>query len=58
MARLRVASWNVNGIRACVRKGLIPWLRTTRPHIVGLQEIRALPDEVPDVLRRLRGWHS
>jgi exodeoxyribonuclease-3 len=40
-----------------VRKGLIPWLRTTRPHIVGLQEVRALPDEVPDELRRLRGWH-
>ncbi len=57
MARLRVASWNVNGIRACVRKGLIPWLRTTRPHIVGLQEVRALPDEVPDALRCLRGWH-
>ena len=57
MARIRVASWNVNGVRACVRKGLVPWLRQARPHIVGLQEMRALPEEVPEELRRLRGWH-
>jgi exodeoxyribonuclease-3 len=57
MARIRVASWNVNGIRACVRKGLIPWLRSSRPHIVALQEVRALPDEIPEELGRLRGWH-
>lgn len=56
-ASLRIASWNVNGIRACTRKGLIAWLRSARPHIVGLQEVRALPEEVPAQLSRLRGWH-
>ncbi|MEN8181282.1 MAG: exodeoxyribonuclease III [Myxococcota bacterium] len=55
--RLRVASWNVNGLRACTRKGLIPWLRSARPTILGLQEVRVLPDEVPEELRGLRGWH-
>ena len=54
---LRIISWNVNGIRACVRKGFVDWLRRSRPTIVGLQEVRALEAEVPDALRALKGWH-
>jgi exodeoxyribonuclease III len=54
---LRVISWNVNGIRACVRKGFVDWLQRSRLTVVGLQEVRALDAEVPDALRALRGWH-
>jgi exodeoxyribonuclease III len=53
---MRVLCWNVNGIRACVRKGFVDWLRRSRAAIVGLQEVRALPEELPEDLRRLR-WH-
>ena len=56
-ASLRIISWNANGIRACVRKGFVDWLRRSRPTIVGLQEVRALEAEVPDALRALTGWH-
>jgi len=53
---LRVVSWNVNGLRACARKGFPAWLRRTRPDVVGLQEVRALPGELPPALHR--GWHA
>lgn len=37
----RVASWNVNGIRSCARKGFGEALARLRPFALGLQEIRA-----------------
>jgi exodeoxyribonuclease-3 len=54
---IRVLSWNVNGLRACSRKGFVPWLRRSGGTIVGLQEVRALAHEMPDEIRRLRAWH-
>lgn len=51
---LRVVSWNVNGLRACANKGFAKWARRARLDVLGLQEVRALPDEVPDDVRRLR----
>ena len=54
---LRVISWNVNGIRACVRKGMVDWLRRARADIVGLQEVRAFAVDIPEAIRRSR-WHT
>jgi exonuclease III len=31
MPRLRLFSWNVNGIRACERKGFLAWMQTSAP---------------------------
>ena len=55
-SRLRVVSWNVNGLRACVRKGFTTWLARSRADIVGLQEVRARPEEIPPEVLRTR-WH-
>ena len=55
---LRIVSWNVNGLRACARKGFTAWLRRSRAEVVGLQEVRALPEQLPDELRRLRRWRT
>jgi exodeoxyribonuclease-3 len=57
-AFVRLVSWNVNGIRACARKGFSEWLRRSGAAIVALQEVRALPGELPDGVRRLRAWRS
>jgi len=57
MAHARIVSWNVNGLRACARKGFGDWLSRSRATIVGLQEVRALPDEVPPGLLGGR-WHT
>lgn len=40
-------SFNVNGIRAAVRKGFISWLEINNPEVVCLQEIKANEDQLP-----------
>ena len=54
---VRVISWNVNGIRACVRKGFAEWLQGCDADIVGVQESRALAEELPSELRRESLWN-
>lgn len=54
---LRIVSWNVNGIRACMRKGFVDWLQQSDADIVALQEVRALPEQIPAELMSLPGWH-
>ncbi len=38
--RITLISWNVNGIRAVVRKGFGAWLKKEQSDILGLQEIK------------------
>lgn len=54
---MKIATWNVNGIRA--RQGqLLDWLATERPDIVCLQEIKASLDQLPFELRDVEGYWS
>jgi len=53
---LRVLSWNVNGIRACEKKGFKAWLDRDAPFFIGIQEVRAQPDQLPAKLRSPRNW--
>ena len=55
---LRVLGWNVNGLRACAGKGFGRWLARSGADVVGIQEVRALPDELPPSLHAPRGWHA
>ena len=50
---IRIASINVNGIRASVRKGMIEWLAEADVDIMALQEVRATADELA---LALPGW--
>lgn len=46
-----IYSWNVCGIRACVRNGMLDWLERTKPSVFCAQEVRAEPAVVaPEVL--------
>ncbi len=54
---MRIASWNVNGIRACARKGFADWLDACGAEIVAVQEARARLEQVPEALRERPGWH-
>jgi exodeoxyribonuclease III len=58
IAPVRVYSWNVNGIRSAVSKGLVDWLAATRAEIVGLQEVRASLDAIPGELAGLGDYHQ
>ena len=44
---MKIATWNVNGIRAREAQ-LCDWLERDRPDAVCLQEIKARPDQVPE----------
>ncbi len=41
MGGMRVITANVNGIRAAVRRGAVPWLVAAEPDVLALQETRA-----------------
>jgi exodeoxyribonuclease-3 len=43
---MKIVSWNVNGIRACYKKGLIDFIETEEPDILCLQETKAHIDQV------------
>ena len=55
---LRIISWNVNGLRAAGKKGFADWLHQDGADIVGLQEVRALPEQLSPELRAPAGWHA
>jgi len=43
---MKIVSYNVNGVRAAMNKGLIDWLKATNPDVVCLQEIKAMKDQI------------
>jgi exodeoxyribonuclease-3 len=43
---MRIISYNVNGIRAAIKKGFIDWLKTNPAEIICLQETKATEDDV------------
>jgi exodeoxyribonuclease-3 len=58
---VKVATWNVNGIRARERQ-LIEWIARDHPDVICLQEIKASPDKIPALLCEMEGywcyWHG
>lgn len=60
--KLRIYSWNVNGIRAAMKSGFGEWLREVKPDIVCLQEIKindeARAKEQFDFVDYNEFWHS
>ena len=44
---MRVVTWNVNGIRAAIRKGMDDWMAKIDADVWLLQEVRALPEQLP-----------
>ena len=43
---MRIISYNVNGIRAAIKKGFIDWLKTDPADVICLQEIKASQGDV------------
>ena len=55
---MRIVSWNVNGLRACAKKGFLDFLESAEADVVALQEVRAFPDQLADEVREPPGWHT
>lgn len=47
---MKIISYNVNGIRSAFSKSWLSWLRASDPDVVCLQEIKASPDQLVDLL--------
>jgi exodeoxyribonuclease-3 len=43
---MKILSYNVNGIRAAMRKDILPWLQTTDADVVCIQETKATKEQV------------
>ncbi len=43
---MKIISYNVNGIRAAMKKGLTEWLQQANPDVICLQETKAMEDQV------------
>jgi exodeoxyribonuclease III len=55
---VRVLCWNVNGIRAIDRKGFLAWFYQEIPDILCLQEIKALPGDIPSSIENPEGYYA
>lgn len=52
----KIVSYNVNGIRAALNKGLYEWLEKESPDIVCFQELKANHDQINEGLFRMLGY--
>ena len=56
--KIHLISWNVNGIRAGHKKGLLDWFKIEKPDMLCLQETKAHPDQLVDELKNVEGYNS
>jgi exodeoxyribonuclease-3 len=55
---MKIVTWNVNGLRAVLNKGFLDWLKAEKADVVCLQEIKVKPEQIPDGLVQMPGYHS
>ena len=55
---MRIFSWNVNGLRAVVKKGFFDWLNKEAPDVVCLQEIKARTEDLDENILNPEGYHT
>jgi exodeoxyribonuclease-3 len=58
MRKLKILSWNVNGIRAVYKKGFLDWLRSENPDILCIQETKAVEEQLPSSLKDIEGYYT
>lgn len=54
----RILSYNVNGIRSAVSKGLLEYISTVDPDMICIQESKAQPGEMHEAEFKKLGYHS
>jgi len=55
---MKLISWNVNGVRAVVKKGFLDWLEQAQPDILCLQETKAHVDQLTSEILTDHGYHT
>lgn len=54
---MKIISYNINGIRAAIRKGFINWLKKENPDVICLQEIKAFDSQFDTTEFEALGYH-
>ncbi|MDX1348988.1 MAG: exodeoxyribonuclease III [Putridiphycobacter sp.] len=54
----KIVSYNVNGIRAALKKDWMDWVKSVDPDIICLQETKASPDQLDLSIFESAGYHS
>lgn len=55
---MKIITYNVNGLRAAVSKGLPEWLVQENPDVLCLQETKLQPDQYPAEVFEALGYKS
>jgi len=54
---MKLISWNVNGIRAVMKKEFMDSFKSMNPDVLCLQETKAQDDQVLEALKEIEGYH-
>ena len=55
---MKIISYNLNGIRAAIGKGLLDWLQAESPDVFCIQESKAQPEQIDTFAMQELGYHS
>ena len=59
---MKIVTWNVNGIRACIKNGFCDAFKILKPDIMCIQETKLQPEQIPDDFLDKKKyqdyWHS
>ena len=51
---MKLVSWNVNGLRSCLTKGFLEYVKNEDPDVICLQETKLQPEQA---VFELEGYH-
>ncbi len=55
---MKIISWNVNGLRAAVKKGFVDYIKTENPDIICVQETKLQVEQIPAEVSALTDYHQ
>ena len=53
---MKIVTWNVNGVRAALNKGVADWWNAQNIDVLCLQEIKAMPEQLTDAQHEQFEW--
>ena len=56
--KIKIFSWNVNGLRAIHKKGFLEWFLGEKPDILCVQETKATKEQLPRALKHVEGYNT
>ena len=55
---MKIVCWNVNGVRAAVKKGMLEFLERENPDIFCIQETKAKPEQLSEEVLDPPGYYG